>query len=235
MTGHILLEGGAEFGGRMAAPDKRAMDLAGGAEALVGIIPAAAAPDGNDRRAGENGQRWFRGIGARHVTVVALTDRASANDERVADGLRQCRLIYMLGGFPHHLGQSLAGSRSWEAMLSVYQAGAVIGGSSAGAMVLCEHYFNPETKTVEPGLNLVPGACVIPHHSSLGRRWIAQLAAALPQACLVGIDEQTGMLSEGAPGEWKVYGKGQVTLYRPDGAGATVVSQYRAGQTLSFP
>ena len=28
--GHILLEGGAEFGGQMAAPDRRAIELAGG-------------------------------------------------------------------------------------------------------------------------------------------------------------------------------------------------------------
>jgi hypothetical protein len=40
--GHILLEGGAEFGGRMAVPDRRAIRLAGGADACISIIPAAA-------------------------------------------------------------------------------------------------------------------------------------------------------------------------------------------------
>jgi cyanophycinase len=214
MPGHILLEGGAEFGGKMAAPDMRAIELAGGAEALVGIIPAAAAPDRNDRRAGQTGLRWFRSLGARHVTVLPLTDWSSADDETVADTLTRCRLIYMLGGFPHYLAQTLAGSRSWQAMLAAYQAGAVVGGSSAGAMVLCEQYYNPETGTVESGLNLIPGTCLIPHHDTMGRRWAPLLATALPQSVLIGIDEQTGMLSEGALEQWSAYGKGQITLYR---------------------
>ena len=230
MPGYILLEGGAEFGGKMAAPDKRAMELAGGANALIGIIPAAAAPDNNDRRAGENGRRWFRSLGAKQVTVLALTDRASADAQRIVEALRQCRLIYMLGGFPHYLGQTLAGSRSWQAMLEAFEAGAVVGGSSAGAMVLCEFYFNPETRMVERGLNLIPGACLIPHYDTMGGRWIAQLEAALPQASLIGIDEQTGLVSEGAPGQWKVHGKGRVTLHR-NGAQAV----YLPGETFSFP
>ena len=37
--GYILLEGGAEFGGEMAAADRRAIELAGGPGAPIGIIP----------------------------------------------------------------------------------------------------------------------------------------------------------------------------------------------------
>ena len=52
MIGHILLAGGAEFGGRMSEPDRRAIELAGGAGAPIRIIPTAAAPDNNYVRAG---------------------------------------------------------------------------------------------------------------------------------------------------------------------------------------
>jgi cyanophycinase len=214
MPGHILLEGGAEFGGEMADVDRRAIELAGGAEAPVGIIPAAAAPDHNDHRAGQTGLRWFRRLGARLVTVLPLTDRASADAEMTAEMLSQCRLIYMLGGFPHYLAQTLAGSRSWHAILAACEGGAVVGGSSAGAMVLCEHYYDPESDAVYPGLNLIPGTCLIPHHNTGGRRWASKLATTLPLATLIGIDEQTGVISERTPGQWRVYGKGQVTLYR---------------------
>ena len=65
--GIILLEGGAEFGGAMREPDLRAIKLAGGFDAPVRIIPAAAAPDDNHVRAGTNGLRWFRMLGARDV------------------------------------------------------------------------------------------------------------------------------------------------------------------------
>ena len=51
MAGYLLLEGGAEFGGQMAVPDRRALELAGGFEARISIIPTAAAPDNNFLRA----------------------------------------------------------------------------------------------------------------------------------------------------------------------------------------
>ena len=52
----------------------------------------------------------------------------------------------MLGGFTRYLAETLAGSRAWQAMRNAHRDGAVIGGSSAGAMVLCESYFDPFPK-----------------------------------------------------------------------------------------
>jgi cyanophycinase len=70
--GYLLLEGGAEFSGRMADPDRRAIELAGGYSALISILPTAAAPDHNHQRAGNNGYRWFRNLGATNVEVTHL-------------------------------------------------------------------------------------------------------------------------------------------------------------------
>lgn len=228
-TGYILLEGGAEFGGQMAIPDRRAIELAGGVEARIGIIPTAAAPDRNDERAGGNGRRWFTGLGAKHVDVLPLIDRASADRADVVEAVRASRLIYMLGGFTHYLGQTLAGSASWQAMMEAYRSGAVIAGSSAGAMVLCEHYYNPEAGRVVEGLGLVPNACVLPHHNTFGKGWASRLRALLPDAVLVGIDERTGMLDDTGDGRWNVYGQGAVTLYRGDR-----VEVYRSGEPFSL-
>ena len=139
--GYLLLEGGAEFGGRMREPDERAIALAGGFESPIAIIPTAAAPDNNHTRAGGNGVRWFRSLGAQNVESLPLTDRAAARSPAMVDALRAARLIYMLGGFPHYLGQTLLGSEAWRAAREAHAAGAVLGGSSAGAMVLCEHYL----------------------------------------------------------------------------------------------
>ncbi len=50
MAGYILLEGGAEFGGLMSEPDLRAIQLAGGPDAPISIIPTAAAPDNTCRQ-----------------------------------------------------------------------------------------------------------------------------------------------------------------------------------------
>lgn len=216
MAGYLLLEGGAEFGGRMAEPDRRAITLAGGPDAPISIIPTAAAPDNNDRRAGRNGVGWFRSLGARQVEALPLIDRASANDPGIADALRHSRLIYLLGGFPGYLGETLKHSASWEAMLEAYEQGAVIAGSSAGAMVLCQHYFDPAQRQVLEGLSLLPNTCVLPHYNTFGKHWVRELSTLLPNAVLLGIDERTGMLDDGEAGrktDWHVYGQGEVTIY----------------------
>src|SRR5205807_2472906 len=111
-------------------PDLRAIELAGGFDAPISIIPTAAAPDNNHRRAGNNGVNWFRRLGAHNVEVLPLIDKASANDSAIVTALQQSRLIYLLGGFTGYLGETLAGSASWQAMLSAYDTGAVIAGSS---------------------------------------------------------------------------------------------------------
>ena len=210
--GYLLLEGGAEFGGRMRDPDLKAIELAGGFEAPVRIIPTAAAPDHNDQRAGNNGIRWFQSLGAKDVGSLPLIDKVSANDEGIAKSLREAKLIYMLGGFTGYLGETLKGSAAWQAALEAYATGAVVAGSSAGAMVMCEFYYDPSRGQVVEGLNLVPNSIVMPHYNTFGKSWASRLLE-ISQVTLLGIDERTGMLDDGA-GTWTVYGAGNVTLYR---------------------
>ena len=200
----------------MDLPDLRALALAGGADALLSIIPTAAAPDNNDEQAGKKGVRWFKKLGATHVTALPLIDRVSANDKKIAAELGRSDFIYMLGGFPEHLMQTLMDSLSWQTMLAAYRKGALIGGSSAGAMVLCEYYYNPMAEKVEKGLNLVPGTCLLPHHNTFGQTWASRLARTLPEILLIGIDEETGIIDEGPQDQWQIYGKGTVTLYGRD-------------------
>jgi cyanophycinase len=128
--------------------------------------------------------------------------------------LRRAKLIYLLGGFTHYLGQTLKDTLAWQAALEAYRSGAVIAGSSAGAMVMCEYYYDPSAGKVEPGLNLVPNALVLPHHNTFGKNWAPRLLKLIPNVTLLGIDEQTGMLDDGENHTWHVYGAGDVVLYR---------------------
>ena len=230
MAGYLLLEGGAEFGGQMSEPDRRAIALAGGNNAQIAIIPTAAAPDNNYRRAGNNGVNWFQSLGATNVAWLPLIDKASANDVSIAGAIANSRLLYMLGGFTSYLGETLKDSACFSAMLKAYDQGAVIAGSSAGAMVMCQYYSDPRKGQVVEGLGLVPNSCVLPHHNTFGKRRAPRLSKELPGAILLGIDECTGMLDDGDAGRkrgWRVYGQGAVTLYR--GGHATT---YRAGETF---
>jgi cyanophycinase len=223
--GYLLLEGGAEFGGRMRDPDLKAIELAGGFEAPIRIIPTAAAPDQNHQRAGNNGIRWFQSLGAKDVVSLPLIDKVSANDESLTKSLREAKLIYMLGGFTGYLGETLKASAAWEAVLEAYGAGAVVAGSSAGAMVMCEFYYDLNRGQVIEGLNLVPNSIVLPHHNTFGKSWASRLLE-IVEVTLIGIDEQTGMIDDGAR-TWTVYGRGDVTLYQH-----RQVETYEAGKAF---
>ncbi len=212
--GYLLLEGGAEFGGQMREPDLKAIELAGGFEAPIRIVPTAAAPDHNHQRAGNNGVRWFQSLGARDVISIPLIDQSSANNQEIVQSLRTAKLIYMLGGFTHYLGQTLKDSVAWQAALDAYERGAVIAGSSAGAMVMCEFYYDPSEGQVHEGFNLIPNSLVLPHHNTFGKSWAPRLIKLIPAVTLIGIDEGTGMINDGKNGVWNVYGRGSVTLYR---------------------
>jgi len=209
----ILLEGGAEFNGQMAVADRLALQLAGGPDAAIVILPTAAAPDNNHQRAGQNGVNWFKDLGARNVCALPLIDRTSADDPAIAEALALSRLIYLLGGFPRHLAQSLWGSRSWQAILSAYQTGAVIAGSSAGAMVLCEYYYDPSSSRVMEGLKLIKDLCILPHHDTFGKDWAPRLSQLLPASTLLGIDEETGVICDTSTETGRVHGKGIITVY----------------------
>lgn len=225
----LLLAGGAEFGGQMAISDREAVALAGGENAPVVIIPTAAAPDNNHARAGQNGKRWFESLGVRDVQVAPVIDQSSAASPAIAAQIRTARLIYFLGGFTHYLAQTMLGSLAWEAALEAHQAGAVIAGSSAGAMVLAQHYFDPGMGRVYAGLGLVPKTCVLPHHNTFGKSWVNRLLELLPQDILLGLDERTGILAGDVPGQWRVLGQGAATLYY-QGKPAT----YQAGAYFQF-
>jgi len=211
---YLLLEGGAEFGGRMSEPDLRAMELAGGLQASIAILPTAAAPDHNHLKAGRNGQRWFESLGASRVDVVPVTDKLSADNPEFAVRVANARLIYLLGGFPRYLCETLRDSRAWLAALEAHRSGAVIAGSSAGAMVLCEYYYDPYEGKLLKGLDLLKNTCILPHHNRFGKGWASTLRSLIPQSTLLGTDEQTGIINDASNGAWTVYGAGIVTLYR---------------------
>lgn len=228
--GFLLLEGGNEFQGHMQAADQRALSLCGDRGTRVRIVPTAAAPDGNHRRAGANGVRWFQGLGAACVRAVDLIDRASADRSDLAAEIETAGLVFLLGGFPGFLAETLAETRCWQALLSAFRNGAVIAGSSAGAMVVCDHYYDPGVGRLRNGLGLVQGVCVLPHHERNGASWVQKIGRQPAGLLLLGIDEETGVVNDDPGGLWSVYGKGTVTLYTP--AGPAV---FRHGQRLELP
>jgi cyanophycinase len=227
--GILLLEGGCEFQGKMEEPDRKALELAGGKNAKLVIIPTAAAPDNNSKRAGNTAVKWFRTLGAKNISALPIIDKKSADDPELSAELDHANLIYILGGFPGYLCDTLKETRCLDAFLRTYEKGAVLAGSSAGAMVLCEWYFDPVVKEIKKGIGILNDTILIPHHDTFGRSWRPAYFNKISDIRCVGIDEQTGMMNHANRRQWTVYGKGKVTVYFK----STVIT-YSAGKTFQF-
>lgn len=227
--GILLLEGGCEFQGKMEAPDRKALTLAGGQNAKVVVIPTAAAPDNNSERAGNIASEWFRTLGARNILALPIIDKESANDPDLSAELDRANLIYILGGFPGYLERTLNETRCLDALLRTYEKGAVLAGSSAGAMVLCEWYFDPTAKEIKKGFGILKDVILIPHHDTFGQSWHSLYFDESSDVRCIGIDEQTGMINQADRHQWTVYGKSGITLYLK-----TSIETYNTGQSFRF-
>lgn len=180
----------------------------------VVCLPTAAGTEGAERirywmQAGVN---HFRELGAT-ATAVPIIDAATANDPDHADTIRQANFIYLSGGKPGHLQQSLQGSLAWQAIQAVLTGGGLLAGCSAGAMIMGEKFFGfPGWKQ---GFGLVPGTAVIPHFDEIPSAMLSPVRLfANNETTIVGIDGSTALVRSGD--QYAVSGSGGVTIWTKD-------------------
>ena len=89
--------------------------------------------------------------------------RPEAEDEANAAAVPRRRFVYLGGGSPMHLRSVLKSSLVWEALLAAWRDGAVVAGSSAGAMVLTDPMVDPRGGALTVGLGMLEQLAVIPH------------------------------------------------------------------------
>ena len=211
MPGGIALVGGDEFRQGCEDMDREIMRASGQAPAQVLIIPTAAV-DGPSKAAG-NGVRHFSSLGGSASQLMVL-DRSQAEDAELVQAVDGAGVIYFTGGNPDYLLNTLRGSRLLEAILAAVEKGAVLAGSSAGAMVLGSMMRRPPGGQWVEALGVVPRVAVLPHHESGNPAEVSRLLRSQVPTDLtvLGIDARTGCL--GRPGDWRVLGSGNVTVYR---------------------
>jgi cyanophycinase len=175
------------------------------------VLPTAAAYE-HPERAVETAEKWFAGLGAKARGLMVLA-RPDAEDDANVAALREARFIYLSGGSPLHLRSVLKDSAAWYAITHAWQHGAVLAGSSAGAMALCDPMVDPRGGAFTLGLGLLAQVAVIPHHDTWSpekaKRTIALAPAGLP---VVAIDERTALIRD-RDGAWRVEGAGNVVVF----------------------
>jgi cyanophycinase len=181
------------------------------------ILPTAAveAP----WKAASNGVQYFSRLGARASELMVLSV-AHANDEDTIKNLSFASVVYFTGGSPAHLLAILHGTKLLDRLRKMITVGVVVGGSSAGAMVMGSMMRLPTTGEWVKGLDIATGLAVLPHHEGQDPEMVAsELTKRVPPGLTIfGIEAQTCCF--GSPGNWRVLGSGKVTVYR-DGSWAT--------------
>jgi cyanophycinase len=178
-------------------------------------IPTAAAPEGPRRLA-----HWVRlgreqadRLGVQAVPLV-VRDRAEADDPATAAAVAGAGLIYLSGGNPGFLADTLRDTALWQAIVREWQAGAALAGCSAGAMAITDWVpdLRRPGRAAKPGLGLLPQLRVIPHFDVfLGRvpDLLTRPFLRPPDGVtMVGIDEDTALV--GGPGTFTVQGRQSV-------------------------
>lgn len=219
MSGLLLLNGGDEFRPGNEPQDRELIAAARPGPAYV--VPTAARRQ-RPEMAVATARAWFAGLGVdiEELPVYTRSDAGSADLTGRAAG---AGLLYLTGGDPGLLAQTLRGTRVWAAMVEAWRGGAALAGSSAGAMALCRwtlvmaRWPRHEQRRPVEALGLVPGTAVLPHFERMGSRW--SVDAAPDGLVLLGIDERTAAVWAGVG--WHA-------------AGAASVVVRRGGETVRF-
>jgi cyanophycinase len=209
VTGPLALVGGGEWHDGCTF-DAGLLTASGGTDVL--ILPTAAAYEKPDQ-AVETATRWFGALGA-IATGLMVVGRADAADEANVAAVRSARFIYLGDGSPLHLRSVLKESPLWQALEEAWRGGAVLAGSSAGAMILGDPMVDPRGGAFTLGLGLLENVAVLPHASTWSHDRVHRTIKLAPASvALAAIDEQTALIRAG-DGTWSVDGVGEVSIYR---------------------
>jgi cyanophycinase len=223
--GTIALVGSGEF---LPGADPLDRDLLARLETTprVAILPTASAPDGPGvpERWAKMGIDHFQRLGASPEAVMLLTRQDAASPE-LAERIASADFVYLSGGKPAYLIQTLLDTPCWRAIEQVFAKGGVVAGCSAGAMALAGNL--PGFLRSQPALGLVPGLAVIPHFDEIPG-WLSGLGRlAARGVTIAGVEGSTGLVGTGP--NWRVVGQGRVTVFNGGSK-----KRYSAGETVTL-
>jgi len=217
-------------GGGYQSPDlvQQFVDLAGGSRARIAILPMAtsdAVATGADKEA------QLDSLGA--DSFVVNVNRAHADDDSVVRQIRSATGIWFPGGDQSLLTAALQGSAALRAIHERFEAGAVVGGTSAGAAVMSDsmitgnQFWPGMTAAVDspsfsrigrrvieiiPGFGFLHGA-IVDQHFVRRQRENRLFSAVLERPSLLGVGIDEGTVLKVTPdGIWRVLGRSAVIV-----------------------
>src|SRR5688500_17863585 len=142
--GAIVAVGG---GGTTDAIVSRTLELAGGKNAVVVVLPQSSAA----ATAGDSSVKMWLDAGAKSARKVDFKDPGAKA------ALEAATLIWMPGGDQNRFMEAIATTGLDEVMRAAYRKGAVVGGTSAGAAVMSQWMMTGDAELT----SLVAGKTVL--------------------------------------------------------------------------
>ncbi|HET6582019.1 MAG TPA: cyanophycinase [Nannocystaceae bacterium] len=195
--GFIVPVGGAEDKQSGAVILRRFLEVSGGSEARIVVIPTAS----KQRDTGSRYERVFDELGAKSVRSLEYSNRNQTDRDDWLEALAEATGVFLTGGNQLRISTILGGTAVAKCIRGLNARGVAVGGTSAGAAILSEHMiaFGESGSTPRAGLvSLAPGfgltnRVVIDQHFRQRDR-LGRLLAALaynPFAVGLGLDEDT--------------------------------------------
>jgi len=225
MPGPIALVGSGEYLPVMRPIDRHLLE---GRPQRVVMLPTAAGEEGEERIRywNELGLGHYEKLGVEAIVLPVMT-RNDALSTELAATIEGAGLIYLSGGSPSYLADTLRSTPVADAIAREWERGAALGGCSAGACALTAiagGFRHPEQLGAK-GLGLIDHLAVIPHFDRFDRRspeLVMEILKRTPdELILIGVDERTALVSvstDRSPEEYVVMGEQSVWWIDRDGS-----------------
>jgi cyanophycinase len=212
--GSLLIVGG---GGMTPEMVQRFIDLAGGPESPIVVLPTA---NPEPLRKPPLDGRFLVRAGCKHVTTLSARSLADVSSPEFLNSIKEAKGVWFGGGRQWRFVDAYADSPAIAAFHDVLQRGGVIGGSSAGATIQGEYLLrgspqgNEEmmVEGYERGFAFLPGTAIDQHFTQRKRQPdMLYVMTAFPQLLGIGLDETTAIVVQDNIAE--VLGEHEVHFY----------------------
>ena len=195
------------------------MELVGGAEVPIVVIPTAITSDTLTEEDLERFRNSFIEKGFKQVTVLHTRDREEANSKAFVKPIHDAAGIWFSGGRQWRHADSYLNTRTHKAFFKLLDRGGVIAGSSAGATIQGSYLARGDTRknTImmgdhEEGLAFITNVAIDQHLFARNRQFdMFEILEKRSELLGIGLDEDTGIIVEGD--QFTVYGNSYVAIY----------------------
>ena len=179
------------------------IELAGGNEELIVVIPTAAGGDIHGENAASAGV--MRKLGAKNITILHTNDRSIADSDSFVLPLTKAKAVWFGGGRQWRLVDAYKDTKTEKMLWKVLERGGVIGGSSAGATIQGSYLARGDTKNNqimmgdhEEGFGFIKNATIDQHVLAQNRHFdMFDILKNKTELLGIGIDENTAIIVQG--------------------------------------